>query len=92
MKLKDALINDYETQHDAYPDGEYGSHRVLELSKDYRLHLTVHPTKPDGYYHIKVQSQWLGAKDPDGLQTRFQVTLTKRQALELTETILEGTR
>ena len=34
----------------------------------------------------------LGAKDPDGLQTRYQVTLSKKNLLDLTETILETTR
>ena len=92
MKLKDQLIHDYETQHDPYPDGECGAHRVIEISQDYRLHITVTPCKPDGYVHIKIESQWLGAKDPTGLQTRYQVTLSRQNALRLTDTMLEGIR
>jgi hypothetical protein len=93
MKLKDQLISDYETQHDPYPDGECLSNkRVINVTDSYRLHVTVSPTIPQGHYHLKIESQWLGAKDPDGLQTRYQVTLSKKNLLDLTETILEATR
>jgi len=93
MKLKDQLISDYETQNDPYPDGEFVTNqRVIEVTESYRLHVTVSPSIPEGYYHLKIESQWLGAKDPNGLQTRYQVTLSRQNLLNLTETILEATR
>jgi hypothetical protein len=93
MKIKDQLIDEFENTFDDF-DSDYdpNKYRVIEVTDSYRLHLTVHSTIPDGYYHLKIESQWLGAKDPNGLQTRYQVTLSKKHLLELTETILEATR
>lgn len=68
-----------------------GSKTIIELSKDYRLHLSVKEFKK-GSYSVRLGSQWLGAKDPKEVQTRYQVTLTKKQVLDLTQTLLEGTR
>lgn len=96
MKLKDTLIDDFENhfdnQFDIDSDYDPLKYRVIEVTESYRLHVTVKPTIPDGHYHLKIESQWLGAKDPDGLQTRYQVTLSKKHLLELTETLLEATR
>jgi len=92
MKLKDTLIDDFDNLIDIDSDYDPFKYRVIEVTESYRLHVTVHPTIPDGHYHLKIESQWLGAKDPNGLQTRYQVTLSKKHLLELTETLLEATR
>jgi len=64
---------------------------TIECSQDYRLHVTVTPVaRPAGHYHLKIQSQWLGAKDPDGLQTRYAVTLPKFQLQAIAATIIAG--
>lgn len=66
---------------------------TIECSQDYRLHVTVTPVaRPAGHYHLKIQSQWLGAKDPDGLQTRYAVTLPEFQLRAIAATILAGCR
>ena len=92
MKLKDTLIDAFEELFDIDSDYDPLKYRVIEVTESYRLHVTVHPTIPDGDYHLKIESQWLGAKNPNGLQTRYQVTLSKKHLLELTETLLEATR
>lgn len=64
---------------------------IIEISQDYRLHVSVTPVaRPACHYHLKIESQWLGAKDPQGLQTRYAVTLPQRQLYELAATIIEG--
>jgi hypothetical protein len=93
MKLKNTLIDDFENAFDDFDaDHDPIKYRVIEVTESYRLHVTVSPSIPEGHYHLKIESQWLGAKDPDGLQTRYQVTLSRQNLLNLTETILEATR
>jgi hypothetical protein len=92
MKLKDTLIDEFDNLFDIDSDYDPTQHRVIEVTESYRLHVTVQPTIPDGHYHLKIESQWLGAKDPNGLQTRYQVTLSRKHLLELTQTLLEATR
>jgi hypothetical protein len=95
MKLKDTLINDFENAFDDFDSGydaDPVKRIVIEATDSYRLRVTVSPSIPEGYYHLKIESQWLGAKDPNGLQTRYQVTLSRQNLLNLTETILEATR
>ena len=66
---------------------------IIHVSKDYKLHVSVSPVAAEfGDYHLKVQSQLLSAKDPEGLQTKYAVTLPRRQLLELAHTIIEGTK
>ena len=40
--------------------------KVIQVTKDYLLHVTVthHDTEQST---LKIESQWLGAKDPEGL-------------------------
>jgi hypothetical protein len=93
MKLKNTLIDEFENAFDDFDsDCDPIKYRVIEVTESYRLHITVSPTIPEGHYHLKIESQWLGAKDPNGLQTRYQVTLSRQNLLNLTETILEATR
>lgn len=54
---------------------------TIQLSEDYLLHVTVHPVV-GGAHHVKIESQWLGAKDPQARQTRYAVTLLPHEALE----------
>jgi len=91
MKFKDTLIDAIDDQFDIDSDYVPAHHKVIEPNDSYRLHVTVHPTTPEGYYHLKIESQWLGAENPEARQTRYAVTLSKGQMLDLTDTILKGT-
>ena len=59
---------------------------VLQLTDSYLLHFTVTDWKNNKT--LKIESQWTGSKDPDGLQKKFQVTLEK-DALNKLTTFLE---
>ena len=59
---------------------------VLQLTDSYLLHFTVTDWKDSKT--LRIESQWTGSKDPDGLQKKFQVTLEKDALNELT-TFLE---
>lgn len=63
---------------------------IIQLSDDYLLHVTVTPAL-EGSFHLKIESQWLGAKDPHGRQTRYAVTLPERELFDLASTLIEGT-
>jgi len=91
MKLKDTLIDELDNQFDLDSDYVPKQEKIIELNDSYRLHITVHPTTPEGFFHLKIESQWLGAENPEGKQTRYAVTLSKGQMLDLTDTILKGT-
>ena len=60
---------------------------VIQLTDTYLMHFTV--TDWGEHKTLKIDSQWTGAKDPEGLQKKFQVTLEKDALNELT-TFLEG--
>lgn len=59
---------------------------TIQLSDDYLLHITVQPVT-GGAHHVKIESQWLGAKDPQARQTRYAVTLLEHELLELATTL-----
>ena len=59
---------------------------VIQLTDTYLMHFTVTDWKNNKT--LKIESQWTGSKDPDGLQKKFQVTLEKDALNELT-TFLE---
>lgn len=59
---------------------------VLQLTDSYLLHFTVTDWKDNKT--LRIESQWTGSKDPEGLQRKFQVTLEKDALDELT-TFLE---
>lgn len=46
---------------------------IIPVSQDYLLHVDAQPT-PHGT-HVAIRTQWLGAKDPAGIQTRYSITL-----------------
>ena len=52
--------------------------QVIQVTDTYLLHFTTIPHN-NGTKTVRVESQWTGAKDPDGLQTRWQATLTNKQ-------------
>jgi hypothetical protein len=61
--------------------------KVIQVTKDYLLHVTV--THHDAEQStLKIESQWLGAKDPEGLQTRYQGTLSRDQWAEVAGMLL----
>ncbi len=60
----------------------------IQQNPDFILHVSITPThSPPNSVVLKVESQWLGAKDPFGRQVRYQVILSaedaKRVAAEL---------
>lgn len=56
--------------------------KVFQLTDSYLLHVTV-THHDDDNATVLFQSQWLGAKNPDELQNRYQVTMTNDQWAEL---------
>jgi hypothetical protein len=50
---------------------------VLQLTDTYLLHFTL--TDTGTYRTVRIDSQWTGAKDPGGLQTKYQFTLDRDQ-------------
>lgn len=54
---------------------------TLQPAPDYLLHITAR--KVDQFVHLKVESQWWGAKDRDALQKKFEVTLLPHQIRQL---------
>ena len=62
---------------------------VIQTRHDYLLHFTS-TAHEDGTTTIKIESQWTGAKDPNGLQTRWQATLGNDEWLEVANFISDG--
>lgn len=62
---------------------------TIKPTKNYRLHITT--TKclsPKDHLNIKIESQWLGAKNPEGRQTVFNRTLSYSDAIIVATAIL----
>lgn len=60
---------------------------VLQLTDTYVLHFTL--TDVNEYRTLRIESQWTGAKDPSGLQTKCQFTLERDQFDELVNFLKE---
>ena len=45
----------------------------VQVTKDYIYHFTT--SDWNGYKNLTIQSQWLGAKEPQGLQKRLSINL-----------------
>ena len=65
--------------------------QILQLTDSYRLHCEVKPSYPEGHT-LTIHSQWTGAKDPKGLQKKYQVTLSNANAVKLSNLIIDGLR
>lgn len=63
---------------------------MIDVSEDYKLRVTVKPTPPFDQYHLKIESQWLGAKDPNARQLAYSVTLPRHQMRAIAVAVLEG--
>ena len=63
---------------------------MIDVSEDYKLHVTVKPTQKFDQYHLKLETQWLGAKDPNARQLAYSVTLPRHQMRAIAVAILEG--
>lgn len=63
----------------------------IQVTDTYVLHFTYFD-HPDGTRTVRVESQWTGAKDPDGLQTKWQATLGKDEWADVATFLLEGQR
>ena len=47
--------------------------RFVQITPDYIYHFTTRDW--NGYRNLTIHSQWLGAKDPQGLQERVSINL-----------------
>jgi hypothetical protein len=63
---------------------------MIDVSEDYKLHVTVTPTQKFDQYHLKIESQWLGAKNPDARHVAYSVTLPRHQMRAIAVAVLEG--
>jgi hypothetical protein len=63
---------------------------MIDVSEDYKLWVTVKPTPRFDQYHLKIESQWLGAKDPNARHVAYSVTLPRHQMRAISVAILEG--
>lgn len=62
--------------------------KTLRLTKTYEIVVSAGITeRPRDHVYIKFQSRWSGAVDPDGLQKRFDITLSRENAGSLIEII-----
>ena len=57
----------------------------IQPTLDYLLHFTVKPV--DDNFNLRIESQWWGAEDRNGLQTRFDVTLPAHELKQLSAAI-----
>ena len=57
----------------------------IQPTPDYLLHFTVKPV--DDNFNLRIESQWWGAEDRNGLQTRFDVTLRAHELKQLSAAI-----
>lgn len=59
---------------------------IIQQNQDYWLHVTIEPThSPPNSVVLTVQSQWLRAKDPNGLQTRYRTIFSAGDATRIGE-------
>lgn len=63
---------------------------MIDVSDDYKLHVTVTPTQTFDQYHLLIESQWLAAKDPNAKRPIYSVTLPRHQMRAIAVAILEG--
>lgn len=63
---------------------------TIPISQDYLLHVNVTDVPATSEKHLKIESQWLGAKHPDERQTRFSLTLPAHKLSEVARTIQEA--
>lgn len=63
--------------------------QTLQVTDSYILHCEVQPSYPEGHT-LTIQSQWTGAKDPKGLQKKYQTTLSQENLNKLINLLIEG--
>jgi hypothetical protein len=63
--------------------------QILQVTDSYLLHCEVQPSYPEGHT-LTIHSQWTGAKDPNGLQKKYQVTLGKENLNRLINLLIDG--
>lgn len=59
----------------------------VRTSSDYVYHFTI--SEWNGYTNVKIESQWLKAKDPLGRQTKLNINLDA-DALKVLQTVLSN--
>jgi len=58
---------------------------TIQPTSDYLLYVTVKPV--DDNFNLKIESQWWGAEDRNGLQTRLDLTLLADELRQLSSAI-----
>ena len=58
---------------------------TIQPTPDYLLHVTVKPVEDN--FNLKIESQWWGAEDRNGLQTKFDVTLPADELRQIASAI-----
>lgn len=61
---------------------------TIQPTPDYLLHVTVKPVEDN--FNLKIESQWWGAEDRNGLQTKFDVTLPADELRQIASAIETG--
>jgi len=62
---------------------------TIQQSEDYFLHINVRPVAAlPGQFALTIESQWLGADDPNARQTKFATALYQYDALRLADAII----
>lgn len=60
---------------------------VLNQSKDYNKVISVRDCPNIKMYELLIQSQWLGAKNPNELQTEFKGLFTKEEMTSIVDVL-----
>lgn len=47
----------------------------ISVSQDFAYQIDIHPVPPTGGHHLKISSQWKGAKDPNERRRQFSMTV-----------------
>jgi hypothetical protein len=65
---------------------------TLQQSEDFLIHASVNAVQAiPGNHHLLIQSQWLGASIPEGLQTRLSLVGRTEHLRAIANLILEQT-
>lgn len=64
--------------------------KIITVSASYLLHVSVSDVPSTREKHLKIESQWLGAKNPEERQTKFAVTLPAHMLSEIAQAIQES--
>jgi hypothetical protein len=62
---------------------------TIEQSEDFLLHFTFRPVEAlPGFYAITIETQWLGADDPNGRQVKYATIVKEAEAMRIADGIV----